>query len=299
MTTLSDILQTTAIDLGITDSFTASTTGTVTTTINSAFNNESEPPDEDRFKNNYLLVRRDAAGANADPEGKWALISGYDPVTWTITHATLTPGITAAGDELLLIEQSNFPLLEMVAAVNRALKKMGDHYFTDITSITIAADQTEYTLPAAVRELLDVQIASDTDTNDYGWKSIPGCRIIQSASAMTSAPLLYIPQQSTGYTIMLHYKGLHPTVVTYDDVIDKFIPEELLVAATKMCLLESFINSQAGSAKPHWGNMYAEAQRQFNEGKILLPVQKLKGKTKHGIMWSGATATDDFTWPSA
>jgi hypothetical protein len=285
MTTLSDILQITAGDLGITDHFTASGTGTVTTTVNTAFANESEPPDEERFKNNYLLVKRDAAGAGADPEGKWALISAYDTATYTITHATLTPGITAAGDEILLIKQSNFPLLEMIAAVNRAFKKLGSHYFTDITSITIAADQTEYSLPAAAQEVLDVQIATDTDTNDYRWKSIPGWRIIQSASAMTSAPLLYIPQQTTGYTIMLHYKGLHPAVVTYDDVIDKFIPEDLLVAATKVCLLESYINSKAGSVKDHWGNAYQEALRQFNEGKILLPIQRLKGKSKHGILW--------------
>lgn len=283
MTTLSDILQTVSMDLGITDSFYA-TGGTATTTVNTSFGNESEPPDEERFKNNYLFVRRDAGGAGADPEGKWALISAYAPATYTITHATFTTA-PASGDEMLLVKQNNFPILEMIAAVNRALMKLGVHEFTDITSITIADGQTEYSLPAGVTELIDVLIQRNDDSNDNDWKVIPGCKIIMSTSAMSSEPVLYIPQQSTGYDIMLKYRGYHPVVSAYNSVIHKFIPKDLLIAATKMTLLESYINSKSGSAKEHWGRMYQEALRQFNEGRIMLPVQRLNKKQKRGLLW--------------
>ena len=283
MTTLTDLLQKMGEDFGIMDEFTA-TGGTATTTINTNFANESEPPDEERFKNNYIFCRRDAGGANADPEGKYALISGYDPATYTITHATMTTA-PASGDEMAVMKQNVFTLKEMVNSINRGLRKLGVFTFKDTTSIVIADDKTEYSLPAGALELVDVQIQTKDDTNDNQWKSIPGCKVIPATSAMSAEPLLYIPQQETGYDIQLIYNGYHPTLTAYNSVVYKFIPEELAIASAKAVLLEGYINSKSGSAKPHWGSMYQEALRQFNELRLLMPTIRLMKKKRYGLLW--------------
>lgn len=283
MTTLTDILQKMGEDFGIMNEFTA-TGGTATTTINTAFANEAEPPDEEAFKNNYLFCRRDAGGAGASPEGRYALISAYAPTTYTITHATLTTA-PASGDEMAVMKQNVFTLKEMINAVNRGLRKIGVFTFKDTTSIVIADAQTEYSLPSGVLELLDVQIQTNDNSNDNTWASVPDWKIIPATSAMSAEPLLYIPQLTTGYDIQLVYNGYHPQLTTYDSVIYKFIPEELVIASSKVVLLEGYINSKSGSAKKHWGDMYAEALRQFNELRVMMPTQRLMHKKRYGLLW--------------
>lgn len=285
MTTLTDVLQQVYIALGQTDSFVA-TGGSTTTTVNTSFANEAEPPDEDRFVRNYVLVQTDAGGANAAPEGEWGLVSAYSTSTYTITHGTLSSAV-GSGDTILLLKQSNFPLLEVIDAINRGLRKCGLLYYVDET-LTSADSQTEYSLPAGVMELLDVKIQVNDDSNDNDWTSIPGCYIIGQTSAMSSEPLIYIPQQPSGYTIQLHYKRYHPIVSAYDSVINKFIPLELAVAASKVSLLEGYISSKGGNSKDFWGTAYSEALRQFNEATVMYPMIRPKRKKKHGLLWQDA-----------
>jgi hypothetical protein len=301
MTTLTNLVQQIASDLGVTDIFTATGAGGVgkTTTVAGNYATKSEPPDEDFFKDNYIVCTKDAGGAGAAPEGSWGLISAYAQSTTIITHSALSAA-TATDDEFIIYKQNNFSLLELIAAINRALKRIGLYTFTDTTSITIATNQTEYSLPSGIQELLSVEIQQNDDSNDNRWRFIYGWRIIPAAVAMTSEPLLYIPQQTTGWDIKLTYNGYHPTLVTYDDVVQKWIPEELLIAGSKVALLESYISSKSGAAKPYWGQMYAEALRQYNEARVMFPIHRIARRKRRGIPWPTqeiSADTDDFKWP--
>ena len=69
------------------------TGGSATTFVNTGFGNFENPPEQDVFKNYLAIVVRDAAGANAAPEGKWSVCSAYADDTFTGTIATVTDAI--------------------------------------------------------------------------------------------------------------------------------------------------------------------------------------------------------------
>lgn len=279
---LTNIVQQLAVDLGQAEEFTA-TGGSATTTINTGWNALDDPPEEERFKGHYIIVKRDVGGAGASPEGKFALISAYNVDTQTLTHATVADAV-ASGDSILFVSTSMFPFLDMITAVNRGLRDLGMFSFVDRT-LTTATQQTEYSLPANVIEITDVRIQTDTDSNDNQYVSIGGWKLIHPTTTLSTAPILYIPQQASGYTIEVHYNGWHPELTSYSDIVNKFIPKPLVVAAAKVALLEGYINRNYGNIDQHWKNMYAEALRQRDIYKMELPPIREKRK-RVGLLWS-------------
>jgi hypothetical protein len=275
MTTLSDILQQASIDLGITEIF-AATGGSVTTTVNSDFANWTDPPDEEYFKNQYIFVRHDAAGVA--PQGEWAKITGYVPATWTLTHGTVSAAV-AVGDEILLAKQNNFPLLELIMAVNDGLSYLGTFTFKD-ESLTTIASTTEYALPSGVVEVLGVDIGNTTD----GFTPVASNVLAPTSSSLTGAKLV-LPEWSAGETIRILYNGEHPHLTVFSSVLYPFISLKLAVSATKMSLLEGYINSKSGQAKPHWMNVHAMCKQQVDEGRVLLPTVRVKKKSPQGLKW--------------
>jgi len=273
--------------------FTASGAGSATTTVNSNFaaTNVNEPPEEDFFKNHAIFITYDAGAAAASPEGRWGSITAYDETTYTLTHSTLTDA-TASGDKFFIISQSLFPISAYVTACNRALKDLGAMTFVD-RSLTTAADQTEYSLPTGVIELLDVRVQTNTsDANDNRYMRVNGCRLVPPTTTLSTAPILYVPQQVSGRTLEIHYNGLHPVVSAYNDVIWKYVQSPLIVNATKKALLEQFLNGEGQAAQQHWRNMYDEATQQTEYYKRALPVP-IRKKRRDELSW-GPYQVDDF-----
>ena len=220
------------------------TGGSATTFVNSNFANFENQPETDVFKNYLAIVVRDAAGASASPEGKWGVVSAYSDSTWTGTIATVTDAI-AVGDTIMLAKQDKFPLSQILFCVNRGLESLGDIPSNANTSLTSAANQTEYSIPVAVkRGLKQVWIQGKTgDSDDNQWYQITNYRT-ELTSAGTAA-VLYLPQPTASRTIRLIYDGVHSVVSAYSDTINEYIHPKLATAVCTLKLLEWYNHQDA------------------------------------------------------
>lgn len=220
------------------------TGGSATTFVNTNFGSYENPPEQDVFKNYLAIVVRDAGGASASPEGKWAVCSSYADSTYTGTIATVTDAI-AAGDTIMLAKQDKFPISQIIFSINRGLESLGDIPGNADTSLTAAANQTEYSIPVSVkRGLKQVWVQGKTnDANDNQWVQIHDRR--NDPAVGGTAATLYLPQISTGHTIRLIYDGVHPVVSAYSDVINEYIHPRVATAVSIIKLLEWFNRQDA------------------------------------------------------
>lgn len=287
MTTLSDIRQRVYQTLGQVESFLA-TGGASGTTDNSDWANWAEPPDEERFKRLYLCVVRDAGGANAAPEGEWSLISAYTPASYRLTHTAFT-AVTASGDECMIVKQSNFPLLKVDAAINRGLELLGEHIFTD-SSLTLVTGQTEYSLPSNIRTVISVEVPTNDDANDNQYTALDWEFLAPPRTLATETKLVIPDAESyVGEVVLITYSGLHPKLTAYNSTLYRFIAVDLAASAGVYALLFDYVNSKSGSAKAHWNNIFVEAKRQMEEGKISIPTPRIRVKRKPGLRWGART----------
>lgn len=291
---LSDLGQT-APDFGL---FSA-TGGSATTFVNSAWGNLESPPETDAFKNYLAIVVRDAAGASASPEGKWGLCSGYADATWTGTIATVTDAI-ASGDTIMLAKQDLFPLQQIIFSINRALQELGDTGQID-TSLTTAANQTEYAIPvAAKRGLKKVYVQGYTgDANDNEWTEIFGWRVDPAAGGSTG--VLYLPQLSSGYTLRLLYVGAHPIMSTYSDVISEYIHPKVITAAAILEVLKWYNHrdENQGANKEYY--LWLEGEYENKKLPLALvenPIWRPRTSPKYSVFGSSGvidTVPDPIT----
>lgn len=232
---LTNLIQNIYSELGEVDPvlgiFTA-TGGGATTFINTAFGDLESPPEQDAFKGYLCIVVRDAGGAGASPEGRWAVCSAYNDATYTGTIATVTDAI-ASGDTILLAKQDKFPLQQVIFAVNRGLEALGDVPANANETLTTIADQEEYSVPVAVKRGLKQVWVEDADGDQT--------QIFDVRNELTSANTaskIYIPRYDADLTIRLIYDGVHAVVSAYNDVINEYIHPRVAVAASILKLLE-------------------------------------------------------------
>lgn len=213
------------------------TGGSATTFVNSNFANYDNPPEQDVYKNYLAIVVRDSAGAGASPEGKWSVVSAYADDTWTGTIATVTDAI-ASGDTIMLAKQDKFPLPQIIRSINRGLEFLGDLPANADTTLTTAANQTEYSIPvAAKRGLKQIWIQGRTnDANDNQWYEVHDRR--NDPAVGGTANLVYIPQYPSGRTIRLIYDGAHPVISAYSDAISEYVHPKVATCSAILKLLE-------------------------------------------------------------
>jgi hypothetical protein len=224
--TFSELLQDVYDGLGhkITKGITATgggTTSIIDTTLSDTYQ-------DDHFINYQAFIRRDAAGAGAAPQGEIQRVSAYVASTRTLTTGTFTAAI-AVGDEILLVKPSPAPLADVKRICNTAIRSLGRIYQFD-TSLTTAANQTEYALPDAIRVVPNrVWIQGTTsDANDNQYYEVSSFRVEEGAEG--SDWTLIIPQYSSGYKIKIEYLDTHAMLGDYDDPIAEALPYPLVVA---------------------------------------------------------------------
>lgn len=242
--TASNLVQNILNELGQVEANTGiffATGGSATTfvagTASSGFGLLENPPEQDIFKNYLAIVVKDAAGAGASPEGKWSVCSAYNDATWTGTIATVTDAI-ASGDQIMLARQDKFPLNQILFAINRGLESLGDIPANADTTLTTGANQTEYSVPVAVkRGLKQIWIQGRTnDANDNQWYQIYDRRTDPAVGGTAST--LYLPQLPSGRTIRLIYDGAHPSIALYSDVISEYVHPRVATCAGVLKLLQ-------------------------------------------------------------
>lgn len=229
---------------GIFDATGGSATTFVAGTSTTGFGALEPNPEQDIFKNYLAIVVRDSVGAGASPEGRWGVVSAYNDTTWTGTIATVTDAI-ASGDTIMLAKQDKFPIAQIMWAINKGLESLGDLPTNADTSLTTANNQTEYSIPVAVkRGLKEVWVQGKTgDADDNEW-----FRISDKRNELTSggtASILYLPQLPSGRTIRLVYDGPHPYVSAYSSVINEYVHPSVATAASIVKLLGWFNNQES------------------------------------------------------
>lgn len=272
MTTAANIAYRVWQDLGKIEAFEefVATGGSTTTVVNGKIADRQDRPEDNYSIDFTAIVVRDAGGASAAPEGEMQRISSYVSGNYTHTVDTAFSAAVASGD-YLAIANADIPLREMYRAINNALVKIGEIPLTDST-LTSAADQTEYALPVALKRenLLRVEYQTKTnDSNDNDWVHVNDFDIIPAAPGSTG--LLVLPQLISSRTIRLTYKGIHPTISTYSSTISEYIhPAVIIPAVVKECL--RWWNAVNGGGNQYWLQKENEAANELEIALRKYPI---------------------------
>lgn len=246
--TLSTIRQQLYFELGQTEEFYATGIPTTTAVRNSFWGDLENNPEVTKFKNSYLAIAWDAGGAGAAPEGEWGRITDFDTVNFELTISAVSAAV-GVGDRCMFVSTKVFPLFEADRAINTGLKKLG-YLRSEDTSLTTAADQTEYTIPASLRgrPFWGVWVQNLSDANDNQWTPV-------NYEILTSTTF-YIPQQTAGYTIKLGGWALHDDLTAYNSALSVYVPKPLAVAAAGAELLKAYIGRNADDTEKSWRAMF-------------------------------------------
>jgi hypothetical protein len=249
---------------------TLATGGSTTTAIDTKLSAELESENiDDIFNGGTLVVIEDAGGAAAAPEGEFSRITDYVASTTTLTFSPALTATVASGDRIL-IAPPDFPVYDMIEVIGRALRDLSEVPKYN-TSITTADNQTEYTLPVAVKggRILKVEIQGiTTDANDNRWIEIPYW--VEEYAAAGTAGVLRIKQYTSGYNIRITYKKWHPRVTAFSDYIDEYYHPTLVDAAVFAHALQwrNDTDRMAGGADPEKAALEQKAWTLYDRAKM-------------------------------
>ena len=198
---------------------TSTATGGSTTTLIDTKRTESD----DAFNGGTIWLITDAGGSSAAPEGEWARVTDWVNTTTTATMAAMTAAV-ASGDTYG-IATGDFTLDMMIGAINKMLVKQRVTRY-DRTSIDVASDQSEHTLPSGIRQdnLMNVYYESDSDSDDSKPVRI-NFKVRTAAAGSQHTLIIHSPRDlSTGYDIVLEYETYLSPLYLATDVIDDSIP---------------------------------------------------------------------------
>lgn len=176
-------------------------------------------------------------GAATLPEGDFARITDFDNSSATATVETL--GGTVAAGHRYALANSRYPLDDIIEAVNKTLRERRMWVLTTDTSITTAAAQTEYNLPAKIQDLREVWIQDiTTDSDNNLWRKIEIPWSIEKTASDTVDKLIFAWQPPTSFSLKLVYRTPNAYIQAYDDAIDDLIDFQLLAAMCALALVK-------------------------------------------------------------
>lgn len=210
-------------------------TGGSTTTLIDTVERTSLTETDDQWNGGTIWINRDAGGAGAAPEGEYGYISDYVASTSTLTIRTALTAAIASGDGYS-IAKKRYPLSLLKQKINEALGGVIEK--TDITTITIADEQTEYSLPSEVLDLKQVYISTNAaDTNDNRWEQLFDWDVQKSATG-TANKIVFSRQHTAGEIIKLVYLGYHSVLQNPTDKLDDSIHQNLILYRARLGCLE-------------------------------------------------------------
>lgn len=217
-TTLSDLITEVADAFGAYRSGTADS-GTTTTVVDEAALYEAD----DYWIGHYVYITEDAGGASAAPEGEERPITDYSQ---SDAELTVSPAFSAAVDaddtfEILPLRRDTIK-----RAINRAIEHADAWRVqeTDSTTVTIASDDYDYSLPSDLVQLSQVWTRDDTDE---GWVEVSPNQ--WRVSGTPGSQVLYfdtLADLGDGDTIRLEYMAYPSTLDDDTDTLDMGEPGE-------------------------------------------------------------------------
>lgn len=269
---LSDLLKDAWYRLGQIKTWKA-TGGSATTLINTLWAGVEDiiyEDDDPALIYGTALVVRDAPGLYAAPHGEFGMITDYDSASQTATIEALSAAI-AAGDEVGVVSPQ-FPYRDMMHLANVAMRKLGEIDVVD-TSISISANQTEYSLPAAIQKRPKrVRKQTLQTANDNEWKDVSGWEVIPAVPG--SSWTLVIPQLTQGYSLQVLYEGFHPQLTAFDSPLQDSIAPELAVCAL-VAEAYQWYNNQIGGTNQYFLQRENKAIQDLEAAKIQYPIKKI------------------------
>jgi hypothetical protein len=168
----------------------------------------------------------------AAPEGEFSLINDF--ASGVFTFAALTAAVQAG--DLYAASPGHFPYDVLMDAVNLAISQYR-YPFID-TTLSVVADQTEYDLPAGVKQghLLEVHVQNNVDSNDNRWRQVGEWWLQETAGGQ----VLIVPSGLTvGRTLRLTYDKVHDTFdAGSDEVYEVLEPKFVIYRAAEFMLLQ-------------------------------------------------------------
>lgn len=270
--TLFDIVLALADELGIMQYGTA-TGGSTSTLVDSGLGG-----DDATWKGGTAFLTYDAGGASAAPEGQYAEVTAYTASSGTLTTSwTVAP---ASGDYYGLAGK-DWTIDDLRGAVNRALVDMGPVPQID-SSLTVAAGQTEYTLPAAARgdRVRRVYLHQYSDSDDP--------RPMELTNWRTENTLLIFRDQPPALdTLDVIYMAPHAALNVYSDSLSVYVPLRRLVVEAAFHAMRNRVRQGADrETVQHFndaGVERVEARKMFpiwDPGRPYMPI--LSGKRRYG-----------------
>lgn len=228
---------------------------------------------DDYFIRGGLWLLYDAAGAGAAPQGEYARISDFVKTTGVVSLAANLTQAIAAGDRYA-ISRPTYAFDLIISKINEALAAIPVPV-TDITSVTTAIDQTEYSLPAAFLDEggLEVWIQRYTgDANDNRWvKWHPW--YIQDPGTGNQKLLVMHTQPPYAYALKLVYWIPHPPLYVNSDKLRESVDlNRVIVDAAYRCML--WKKSQFGDSDPDLANQIKEIEPWVEIYKWRSPARK-------------------------
>lgn len=258
-------------------SYGRATGGTTTTLIDTVRGTEETP---ETFEQATLIVLRDSAGGAAAPEGEFERVSDFDPSTQTFSFPTALSAAVASGDRYA-VSSALFQHEELIELANESILNLNETGVHD-TSITTAAQQTEYTLPVALKreDVLAVEIQGRlNDANDNRWFNVPNWSLGFAGPGSTGL-LILSHQPPTGYTIRLTYTAQHARLETFGDVISEYI-HPVLARASLVEVLASRAVSKTKHSVPADRLSYNKAAQEFEDALEKWPIMHPRRHPKY------------------
>jgi len=205
-------------------------TGGSTTTIADSV---ERVEDSDYWNGGSAWILWDSAGAGAAPEKEYSAIGDYTITGGVITlRSTLTAAV-AAGDKYA-VASARYPLQLLKQKINESFGVIPK---TDTTTIVIASDQLEYTMPSDVLDLKEVYIQTNDETANNDWQRVYDWDVQKSATG-SADKLVLMRQFTSGYSIKLVYLAYHSDLVAASDKLDDNIhKKKIIYNAAVSCLL--------------------------------------------------------------
>lgn len=271
------------------------TGGSVSTVENTDWALGEEPQYEDDDPSlmfGTVIVVEDALGTGVAPEGEFAMITDYDSSANLIT---MNPINAVSNGDRVGVVQPLFPLQDMIQLANIALRKIGEIDVID-TSLVVAANQTEYTLPSTIQKRpVRVRIQGVQDALNNQWRELPNTSIIPATAG--SSWTLVIPDGAQGYTLEVTYRGMHPEVTAFDSPIQAAIHPELALCAL-IAEAYQWYNNQVGGSNQYLLQRENKAIQDLESARVLYPVKRtmeqVSGMPHWGVRGDYVPLTSDL-----
>ena len=126
---------------------------------------------DDHWNGAYAYILTDAGGASAAPEGQERPVSDFVQSSGTATVLAAFTAAVAVGDTYELLPEQRTTLKRAINAGVCSAAEAWPIIAVDTTTVTLAADDYDYTLPTDVLDIITIWYQDDTDEP---WRELPG-----------------------------------------------------------------------------------------------------------------------------